>query len=581
MKRIMLLSILFSLFIFDVNSQRLTLNDFEDYSIGTPLTMKTPSGSISTESTAVVTVDPEDPNNKVLMVTTNNWNTFIEILLPESLTGAMLSDQYEMISFDLYRPDDDPSDWKKFEIYSGSVNLYTDGIYPYQGDKGSWQDKRYYIGETTSSSRYIYLGFNSNNSICYIDNIVLYTPKYSYDYTDPEQTPRYWADLMGKNIGVAITPGQLDYVSDRRTLSISRNFNMIVAENCMKWYATEPSRDEFSWENSDKLYNFAQSNNMKLRGHALVWHSQLPSWVSSDGIENDNNWTKAELLDILKNHITQIVSRYKGKIVEWDVINECLDDNQWKIKANPDNGEYILRENSIWTKVIGESFIDSAFVWAHRADPDAKLYINEYNAEHWSGDKTKALYYLVKRLKESGVPIDGVGLQAHLTLGKVTATDITITFNRYNRLGLNSIITELDIPIPIEQSGLSSAYKQQAADFKIISDLVASKDNSPSLLVWGLTDNDSWLNTDKRGEPLLLNKDYDAKPAFTAVLESFRKKVLETGLCNPVEYVGPQKEYVNVYTITGFKVALGIHRSELRNLPSGLYIIDGRKEIIN
>lgn len=180
---------------------------------------------------------------------------------------------------------------------------------------------------------------------------------------------------------------------------------MIVAGNEMKFDAMEPEQGNFKFETADKLVAFAEQHQMKVRGHTLVWHSQLPGWLGagSEGASNNNNYTRDELLKIMENHITTIVSHYKGRVHEWDVVNECVSDNS----------SQTLR-NSIWQKVIGESFIDSAFVYARRADPDAKLYINDYSVEFAGNNKADRYYNLVKKLVARGVPIDGVGLQAHL-----------------------------------------------------------------------------------------------------------------------------------------------------------------------
>ena len=215
------------------------------------------------------------------------------------------------------------------------------------------------------------------------------------DKTD--KTPlRDYAIQNGKYIGTAISmwKNDLNNASLGETKEVGVQFNMLVAENEMKWDALEPSRNSFN---------------------CLAWHSQLPTWVSSDGKKNDKNWTREEALDILKNHIEKVVKHYKGKVAEWDVVNECLDDDQSIVRSDTEG--YTLRKNSMWTQAVGEEFIDSAFVWAHRADPDAVLYLNDYGVEFSNKAKTAAFYNLAMRLKKKGIPIDGVGLQCHFSIG--------------------------------------------------------------------------------------------------------------------------------------------------------------------
>ena len=158
---------------------------------------------------------------------------------------------------------------------------------------------------------------------------------------------------------------------DGETGIAGREFDMLVGENEMKFDATEPNRGEFNFGGSDAVMWVADRFNQEVRGHTLAWHQQVAKWVSEDGKKNNNNFSRRELLDILKNHIFTVVGKYKGRIREWDVCNEVLDDDQSIVRTNPN--AYKLRP-SIWATYIGEEFIDSAFVWAHQADPQAKLY---------------------------------------------------------------------------------------------------------------------------------------------------------------------------------------------------------------
>ena len=180
---------------------------------------------------------------------------------------------------------------------------------------------------------------------------------------------------------------------------------MMVCENEMKMDALQPSKGSFSFGGADNLVSLAQQNSMAIRGHCLVWHSQVPGWLSSDGKKNDKNWTREQALEIMKNHITKVMQHYKGKVREWDVVNECLDDDQTTVRSNPNS--YDLRQQSVWQRAIGDDYIDSAFVYAHRADPDAILYLNDYGVELQGKAKSLAFYNLAVSLKEKGIPIHG------------------------------------------------------------------------------------------------------------------------------------------------------------------------------
>lgn len=338
-----------------------------------------------------------------------------------------------------------------------------------------------------------------------------------------KNTLRHYAEAAGMRIGVAVSSySDISNSSDARTKLIKDNFNMVVPENNLKFDAVEPSRNYFDYGSGDQLANFAKNNGMYMRGHTLAWYQQLPQWVSSDGKKNDKGWTKQELMDILKNHIMNVVGHYKGKIAEWDVVNECLDDDQSIVRTTPDG--YKLRLQCVWSTVCGEAYIDSAFVWAHRADPDAKLVLNEYGNEFMGQAKSQAFYNLVKRLLKDGRPIHGVGFQCHLDAGKIDHTALRNNLLRYEELGLTCTITELDLGVDdLKEESL----QQQARDYKKILDTAASLPHCRSVLIWGLTDDLSW----RRSNPLLWNSGNTAKPAFYAVRSSLRDTA--TGIDSP------------------------------------------------
>jgi GH35 family endo-1,4-beta-xylanase len=199
--------------------------------------------------------------------------------------------------------------------------------------------------------------------------------------------------------------------------TLAREFNQLTPENEMKWGYLQPERGQFTFDKADQLVEFAQNNNMTVRGHALVWHIQNPDWLEN------GDFSKQEMLKIMEEHITTVVSHYKGKVKYWDVVNEALDDN----------GGF---RPTLWYQALGEDYIAKAFEFAHKADPDAILVYNDYSTEGKS-PKANAAYRLVKKLKEQGVPIHGIGTQAHLVVGvQPRVADIAANIERIKELGL-------------------------------------------------------------------------------------------------------------------------------------------------
>lgn len=371
------------------------------------------------------------------------------------------------------------------------------------------------------------------------------------DLTDT--TPlRDYARILGKNIGVALGSYRYDCSrDDGETGLIGREFDLLVGENEMKFDATEPSRDNFTYGGADAVMWVADRFSQEVRGHTLAWYQQVPAWVSQDGKKNNNNFTRRELLDILKNHIFNVVGRYKGRIREWDVCNEVLDDDQSTVRVEP--GSYKLRP-SVWATYIGEEFIDSAFVWAHQADPGARLYINEYGAEFMGDTKTEAYYNLIKRLKADRLPIDGCGLQCHLTTGQLDTLKLEKNIARYAELGMDCIITELDIALANPYA--ADALDAQAKEYGAITRVFLRNDNCPSMLVWGISDNHSW----RQNSPLLFDASLSPKPAYYNVHAQLRKAAEEkigTGIDTPAHTAANVKVVDVIRTdVSGRRVAV-------------------------
>ena len=372
-------------------------------------------------------------------------------------------------------------------------------------------------------------------------------------------TLRHYAEQCGKYIGVAMSTYK-GYQSERD--EAGRQFNMMVAENEMKMETLQPSQGQFSYGGADNLVSFAQRNNMAIRGHCLVWHSQQPTWLSSDGKKNDKGWTRQQALDIMKNHITSVMKHFKGKVTEWDVVNECLDDDQSIIRTNPDG--YTLRQ-TVWQRAIGDDYIDSAFVYAHRADPDAVLYLNDYGVEHQGKAKSVAFYNLAKHLKSRNVPLDGVGLQCHFSIDEVDSVKLDATIKHFGEDGMKCIITELDMGIP---STSSENLEEQARLYRVITDIVLKNDNCPNMVIWGIKDNDSWRSG---SNPLLYNSGMQPKPAWRAVRSALRHHTLTNGVTTPAICHTPLS--TDIYTLDGRRV-------NSKALKPGIYVKNGKKFIV-
>ena len=368
-------------------------------------------------------------------------------------------------------------------------------------------------------------------------------------------TLAYYAAQNGKSVGVALCTYK-GYQSDRD--EAGKQFNMMVAENEMKMEILQPSQGQFSYGSGDQLVTFAQNNNMAIRGHCLVWHSQVPGWVSSDGKKNDKAWTRQQALDIMKVHINNVMKHYKGKVREWDVVNECLDDDQTTVRSNPDG--YDMRRQSVWQLAIGDDYVDSAFVYAHRADPDAILYLNDYGVELQGKAKTAAFYNLAVRLKKAGIPIDGVGLQCHFSIGDVDSVKLEKTIRNFADAGLKCIITELDMGVP---STTDANLEEQARNYRVITDIMLNNDNCPTMLIWGIKDNDSWRES---SNPLLYTAGLAKKKAWYAVRSALRHRTLtNTGIESVKRDPITNNRY---YNLAG---------QPLKNPTKGLYIVNGQK----
>lgn len=271
-------------------------------------------------------------------------------------------------------------------------------------------------------------------------------------------------------------------------------FTSITPENAMKWEIVEPDRGEFDFDEADRLVEFAERTHKRVRGHPLIWDYQLPDWIE------DEDWTAHELKQVMREHITALMRRYRGRIDEWDVVNEPL-------AADP------KLEASIFARTLGPGYISYAFRVAHQVDPQASLFLNELNAES-RGPRSRALLMLARSLKKSGVPIDGVGFEFHRTGENAPSRQRIDELARATaRIGLSFAITELDVR--------DTDPARQAQVYGDVARACADAPNCTGVTIWGVTDRWSWLGED--AAPLPFDADGNPKPALEALLGPLRR----------------------------------------------------------
>jgi len=320
---------------------------------------------------------------------------------------------------------------------------------------------------------------------------------------------RQEAVRIGILVGTAVNPAYLSEPAYASTLA--REFNMLEAEDAMKWTAIRPDEKTFDFAAADRLVDFAEAHGMKVRGHNLVWGTHNPKWLT------DGNYTPQQLSKLLREHIRRVVGRYGGRVFAWDVVNEALDENGG------------LRD-SIWYNQpgigLGPGYIEQAFRWAHATDPKALLFYNEAGAEGMNR-KSDAVYAMVKDFKNRGVPIDGVGLQMHLLDLKVDAASIAANIERLTQLGVQVHITEMDAALPVDAGGTvlhEADLARQADIYRQVVTVCLRHSGCTAFQTWGFTDKYSWIEwfTHKtKGDALLFDRQYKPKPAYDAIRQVF------------------------------------------------------------
>ncbi len=342
------------------------------------------------------------------------------------------------------------------------------------------------------------------------------------------QTLRQLADQRGIRIGAAADPAHSNEIS--YTATLSREFNQLEPENTMKFGPLHPGPTTYNFGPPDSLVSFARANNMAVRGHTLVWHNQNPSWLTN------GSYNSAQLSSILKDHIDAVVGHYAGQVYAWDVVNETFNDNG------------TLR-STIWSDspgigLTGTAYIEQAFRWARAADPQALLFYNDYSAE-LVNSKSDAIYRMAQDFKSRGVPLDGIGLQMHLTTNTGSLASMESNIKRITDLGLQVHITELDVRLPVDSSG-NAAASALATQAQIYHDIVALCLKYPLCTViqtWGFTDKYSWIpgTFPGMGAGLEFDSSYRPKPAYHSMRDALATSppvISAAGLVNAASYAG-------------------------------------------
>jgi endo-1,4-beta-xylanase len=329
-------------------------------------------------------------------------------------------------------------------------------------------------------------------------------------------------------MGVAVNSPQIAGQDTAAIAIVKKQFNSITPENVLKWQPIHPKPDSFNFKPADEFVAFGEANGMFNIGHVLVWHSQTPRWVFQDSAGNPTD--RETLLQRMKDHISAVAGRYKGRIKGWDVVNEAFEDD----------GSY---RNSPWFKIIGEDFIEKAFIYAHEADPQAELYYNDFN--EWKPGKVQAIIKMSAGLKAKGIRIDAIGMQGHWGYDYPTLKEADAAIQAFADAGLKVVVTELDIDILPNLFANTSADVSQRFEQRKNADLYPNglpdslqnvltrryteifklfhkhADTIDRVTLWGVDDGHSWKNyfpARRTNYPLLFDRQYQPKPAFDAII---------------------------------------------------------------
>jgi endo-1,4-beta-xylanase len=308
----------------------------------------------------------------------------------------------------------------------------------------------------------------------------------------------------GLQIGTCVSVHPLR-TEPRYAETIVREFNVVTPENALKFVTVRPSRNRYNFADADAVVAFAEANGIMVRGHVLVWYTQLPQWLTACDFD------RASLTEIMTDHIATVVGRYAGKIPVWDVVNEAI----------ADDGSY---RDSVWHRTIGRGYIDIAFRAAREADPNALLFYNDYGIER-SSQHAEATYGLLRDLVRRQVPVDGVGLQMHLDIGHLDHTrELAPRLARLADLGLRLHVTELDVRMKLDGRPTAEQLTIQANVYRRVLRACLDTPRCEALVLWGFIDRHSWIPHFYEGEgaALIFDEEYRKKPSYHAMVAELR-----------------------------------------------------------
>jgi GH35 family endo-1,4-beta-xylanase len=311
------------------------------------------------------------------------------------------------------------------------------------------------------------------------------------------------ASGAGKLVGAAVPSNLLG--DSRYSGVLSRHFNYLTAEYEMKWGAIEATRGQNDFAAGDAIVAYGQAMGMQIKGHALIWHNSVPGWVPS--------LSAVDLRVAFENHIRSVAEHFRGRVRAWDVVNEAIADNGAGLR------------DTVFRQKLGDQYIADAFRLARQADPQALLFYNDYGGEGLN-QKSDRIYDLVRSLQAQAVPIDGVGLQMHVTAAnRPSDGSIAANMSRLANLGLLVNISEMDVRIRDLPGTVPARLDAQKAVYHSIVGLCVSEPRCDGVTFWGFTDAHSWIDAQfGADDPLLFDDQYAAKPAYYGVLDALWRR---------------------------------------------------------
>lgn len=317
---------------------------------------------------------------------------------------------------------------------------------------------------------------------------------------------RVLAERKGLRLGTCVSALPLENDPEYARV-LADEFSVVTPENALKFGVLSRSRGQYDFSHADALVHFAENRGMQVRGHALLWYAQLPEWLVN------GKPTRSELVEILVSHVRRVVGRYAGRIAGWDVVNEAV---------APDGS---LRDN-IWLRTIGPEYLEMAFAAARAADPGAQLFYNDYGIEA-TDQHMDAVYELLRELRRRQVPVDGVGLQMHLTLDHLSAIHkLPALLKRFAGLGLQLALTEFDVRMKVAGEPTPAQLADQATAYREVLRACMAEPGCTTLVMWGFTDRHSWVPHffPNEGAALLFDEEYRRKPSYGALAEELARE---------------------------------------------------------